>query len=563
MLVTATLLLVLRPGTATAPDRARLERQLAGAEPFVSDPGVEVAPRFSADGALVAFARGDGERSQIVIRDVASKQQREIGDPAAVNHSPIFFPDGKRIAYFRRDAQGCAIVEHTLDSGAERPLVDCPRNPRPRFDLAPDGQRLVYAAETRPQFPAGLRVRELATGNEQMLTAPEPGMGDDVFPRFSPDGRQIAFFRGSESHRQLWFVATGDPASARSSGSPRGLSYGAAWLGNDGPLVVAADWFGFRALNLFLPGTGDAIVVGARGARFPDADKRGNLVYENAAYQANLFLVDLGDPAAKPQALWPATRYTNQPEFAPDGKHVTFISNRDGAQGIFLGTVGGDARRLPLSDDFLYMRPHWSRDGNAIYAIRVARRPGADDTYEAIRIAFPDGSVEILGHLGTSVFDVREADEARSLIVGEMAGNAVRILRVRADASAQLERLPLPLASEYQVVGDTIAFTQPQLPGITLCSLSSLHCEPVAVPVGDDSRFDWLLTPQALWYIEEKDANAELVRYDLAARSVRRLPVAPTGLGLSAAVSPDGRQLILAREEKLLIDLVYARRPPS
>ena len=57
-------------------------------------------------------------------------------------------------------------------------------------------------------------------------------------------------------------------------------------------LLVAADWFGQRSLNLFDPRDASAATVGARGARFPDADRGGSIVYENAVYSANLFLVD-------------------------------------------------------------------------------------------------------------------------------------------------------------------------------------------------------------------------------------------------------------------------------
>ena len=69
--------------------------------------------------------------------------------------SPVFFPDGKRIAYFRKDDGACAIVEHNLDSGIERTLVECPRTPRVRFDLAPDGQRLSTLRNCGRSFPAG------------------------------------------------------------------------------------------------------------------------------------------------------------------------------------------------------------------------------------------------------------------------------------------------------------------------------------------------------------------------------------------------------------------------
>ena len=409
----------------------------------------------------------------------------------------------------------------------------------------------------RPQFPAGLVLRDLVTGDERVLTAPEPQMGDDLYPRFSPDGERIVYFRGTQSHRDAWVLAVADPARARSTDSPRGLAYGAAWLGPAGPLLVAADWFGQRSLNLLDPATGTAAAVGARGARFPDVGRNGDIVFENAVYAANLFLVDPAAPDAPPRAQWPATRYTNQPEYSPDGSRVVFTSNRDGSQALFVGTVDGAATRLPLSADFIYMRPHWSHDGRAIHAIRASRREDGTRVQQAIRVAVDTGAVDVLSALGDDVFDVREADAGRALIVGETAGNAARVLR-RTAPDAPAERLPLPLVGNYQVAGNRIAFTQPELTGLTLCDLRTLKCEPLEVPIGEANRFDWLLTNDAVWYRTAATPD-ELVRFDLARRSIGwRSAFAPTAFGLAFAVRPDGRALLVAREEPPAIDLMLA-----
>jgi DNA-binding winged helix-turn-helix (wHTH) protein/Tol biopolymer transport system component len=557
-----TLALVLRPADPPVTDeRARLEGQLARAEPFSSDVTLEVGPRFSPDGRFVAFAAGRGARAQIVVREVASAQRRTFGDPADLNLSPVYFPDGKRIAFYRRTPDGvCAIVALDLETLATQPLVDCARQPRVRFDLSPDGKRLVYVATLRADFPAGLVVRDLGSGEDRTLTTPEPEMGDDLLPRFSPDGAQIVFFRGAQSHREIWIVNADDPASARNTQSPRGLAYGAAWLGRQGPLLVAADWFGQRSLNLFDPVTRTAAAVGARGARFPDVDAAGNIVYENAVYASNLYLVDPQAPAVKPRELWPATRYTNQPEYSPDGTRVLFVSNRDGASGIFVATIDGPAAKLPLPDGFIYMRPHWSLDGNSIYAIRASRREDGGRLQQGIRIKVPEGSVEVLAALGDAVFDVREADASGRLIVGEIVGNASRILRTPAAAPGAGERLPLPNVTEYQVAAGRLAYQQPQLPGLTLCDLATLACAPVAVAIDESNQFDWLLTADAIWYGSD-GSPPEVVRYDLARRAITwRGSFAPTALGLSLAVRPDGNALLVAREADLAIDLMFAPR---
>ena len=106
------------------------------------------------------------------------------------------------------------------------------------------------------------------------------------------------------------------------------------------------------------------------------------------------------------------------------------------------------------------------------------------------------------------------------------------------------------------------AFTQPELIGLTLCDLGTLKCEPVVVPVGESNRFDWLLTDDAIWY-RTATTPYELVRFDLARRAIDwRSAFAPTAFGLAFAVRPDGRALLVAREEPPTIDLMYAPRGP-
>lgn len=547
---------LLRPAPA-ADDTAALIAQLAHAQPFSSGPDLEVGPRFSPDGRRVAFAQGRGTGSRIVVREVGGGMVATLGDAADVNLSPVFMPDGRRIAFYRATAAGeCEIVAQDVASGTRERLLDCTRTPRPRFDLSRDGAVLVYSGTVRADFPAALVAKTLATGSERVLTTPAPGHGDDLLPRLSPDGTRVVFFRGTQSHRQAWLVATDGSAAERDLKSPRGLSYGAAWLGAQGPILVAADWFGQRSLNVLDVATGRARPVGARGARFPDADDAGNIVFESAAYTANLFRLDTANPKGEGRELWPSTRYTNQAEFSPDGKRVAFVSNRDGAGAVYVAPLDGEPARLTGADDYVYMRPHWSADGRAIYAVRVGRGDDGARTQHGVRIDVEARRIDVLGAFGDAVFDVRPAGPGSGLVVGEAAGNAARILHAPRDDAAP-SRLPLPLASEYQVAGGRVALLQPALDGLTLCDLASRTCEPLALPIAESNRFEWLLTADAVYY--RAPGASDLTRFDLARRAVTTtFPLGPGAAGASLAISPDGRTLVVAREAPLAIDLMLA-----
>jgi Tol biopolymer transport system component/DNA-binding winged helix-turn-helix (wHTH) protein len=538
---------------------AGLEARLAAARPLTSDPALELAPRFSPDGARVVFALAEGNEARIVVQSLDGSSRQFVGGLEGLTRlSPVFFPDGRRIAYWKAGKDDCAIVEHDLASGLERKLLDCSHSPRSRFDLSPDGRWLVFSGTTRKQFPSGLWVVEIDRGAPVALTTPEPGTGDDLFPRFSPDGRRIAFFRGSESHRRPWMVARGDAASARAVSPVEGLVYGAAWLGKDGPLLVAADWLGFRALNVVDVASGEARLAGARGARFPDVGPRGEVAYENAVYSANLWPVDAdGAPASQP--LWRSTRYSNQPEFSPDGRRVAFASNRDGFDAIYVGEPGGEARRVAFGEAHRYLRPHWSADGRSIHAVRSTTDAAGATVQEAVRIPADGGPAEVLAALGRAVNDVRDGGDG-NIYWGELTGNAMRLLRAPAADLARSERLPVPLVSQYQIQAGRLAFLQPQLARLTLCRLDTLACEPAALEIPDADVYHWALGARSVFLRVREQGVARLARYDIAGRAIARsTPFAPSGAGSSIAPSPDESRLLVVREEGPAIDLMLAR----
>ena len=546
----------LRPRPAAFAD---LERRLTLARPLTSDPQLELSPRFSPDGTHVAFALADRDAARIVVQSIDGGARQVVGDlDTDARMSPVFFPDGKRIAYWKGNDADCSIVERSLDTGRERTLLDCAMSPRSRFDLSADGRWIVFSGNARREDPATLWVLDVAGGAPQRLTTSEKDLGDDIVPRFSPDARQVAFFRGNASQRAPWIVTRGDPASAHAVAKLEGLSYGFAWLGRDGPLLVAADWFGFRALNLLDVASGEARLVGARGARYPDVGPAGEIVFESAAYTANLWSVDPGGGPAK-QPSWPSTRYSNEPEFSPDAARLVFASNRDGADAIYVATAGGEARRIAFGEGYRFLRPHWSPDGRFVYGVRTIAAAGSASPSEAVRFPAAGGPVEVLAALGRSVGDVREGPGG-ILYWGEAADHALRLMRAPLADLAHPERLPLPLVSQDQLSGGRLAFTQPNLDKVTLCQLDTLACAPLRIGIAASGALHWALTPGALYARAPSNGTLQLARFDLATQAMtRQWDIAPSGAGSSIAVSADERHIVVAKEEDPAIDLMIAR----
>jgi dipeptidyl aminopeptidase/acylaminoacyl peptidase len=262
-----------------------LAPQLAAARAFAVDPGLQLAPRFSPDGRQVAFALAEGDDSRIVVQAVDGSSRRFIGALEGVRVSPVFFPDGRRLAYWRAADGSCGIFERDLASGRERRLLDCAMLPRVRFDISPDGRSMVFTGSSSPAAKAGLWLLALDGSAPRLLTIPPDDAGDDLHPRFSPDGRSVAFFRGREGLRQPWMVSIEPAEPARPLGRECGRCFGLAWLRDRASVVVAGDWYGQPGLRE-VAADGHTTIVATGDARFPDASASGDIVYERARTNA-------------------------------------------------------------------------------------------------------------------------------------------------------------------------------------------------------------------------------------------------------------------------------------
>ncbi|MGF7153606.1 amidohydrolase family protein [Novosphingobium gossypii] len=88
----------------------------------------------------------------------------------------------------------------------------------------------------------------------------------------------------------------------------------------------------------------------------------------------------LGDVYALPaqggraHAVMTGAAFDTQPVFSPDGRHIAFVSDRDGRENLWIADAdGGNARRVSAEHGGAphYGSPAWSPDGRTLYASRM------------------------------------------------------------------------------------------------------------------------------------------------------------------------------------------------
>ncbi|HEY6120811.1 MAG TPA: protein kinase [Pyrinomonadaceae bacterium] len=557
---------------------AKPSRPLLKALPFTSLSGAEYLPSFSPDGNKIAFSWDEeGEGGAIYVKEIGTEKllrltfsisgrttRRATTPTSSMNFSPVWSPDGQTIAFNRHTETECAIFTVAALGGTEHELLTLGPNPGwptvPTLAWSPDGRFIAFTYKYSKEEPNKIFFVSPDTSSRQTLTSPSAGSVGDFCPAFSPDGQSVAFFRmSSDSSADIYIVPV-------TGGEPRRLTFdnasifGLDWTADGREIVFSSNRAGGMSplesgSRLWrIPasgGTAEQIALGGDNFGFPRIARHGNrLTYaQSAPEDANIYRIEVSDKKVStdpPNKLIASTRYDGGPQFSPDGRRITFHSDRSGQLEIW--TCDSDGTNLmQITSSGLNQRagtPRWSPDGRQI----------AFDLYDHDK-----GDIYVIGVDGGPALPIATGDSDDHLPSWSRDGKWIYFA---SDRSGQLQvwKAPAQGGEAVQVTrqGGYLAFES--FDGKHVYYIKPFPTQGIwQVPVdgGEELQImnsfqsalygDWAVGNDGIYFINEHGKDGMAIDFfDFAGRKVRQ--VASLGkvhiLETGIAVSPDGRQIL-------------------
>lgn len=322
-----------------------------------------VSPEWTPDGNYVAVTRSvsGGPKIYLYHKDGGNGIQmvREPSGQSAIGAT--FTPDGKTVYYAQRSGtwQYNAIMPQYQLVAYDRELgtrttMTSRYGSAFRPAISSDGRWLAYGS--RHDETTGLRVREMATGNERWLAYPiqrdnqEAMLETDALPGydFTPDSRSIVISYGGE----IWRVPVDGSAAAKI------------------PFTADVDVAIGPEVQFDYPISDEPTFI-AKQIRDAVPSPDGRRVVFSAL--GDLYVMDL--PEGTPRRLLESEDGEFYPTWSPDGQWIAYAAW--GENGGYIAKMRADGRGRPArltSDDAAYYSTAWSPDGARIVAMRADSR---------------------------------------------------------------------------------------------------------------------------------------------------------------------------------------------
>jgi Tol biopolymer transport system component len=522
--------------------------------PVTSMAGSESQPYFSPDGKKMVYVWGgeDGQNLDLYIQSLEDNSVRRFTTDPADDLSPVWSPDGSRIAWMRTSRNETAVFVANVAGGMHGKVADVyPIRVEAvgrHLDWSPDGLYLAAPDKSQPEEPFHIALIRVKDGSRTVVTLPPDKIIGDLSPAFSPDGKSLAFLRAAASGVDDVYVAPVQGGTPHRITSDNRNALSVAWTPDGRYLVFSSD----RRRNSVLwrvrasGGEPERIPAVAENAADPIFARDGRMAYAQVFQDANIWRVETAE-GKPPVKVISSTQYDSSPQFSPDGSRVAFRSNRSGSNEIWVTDSNGQIPvQLTRFAGPLTGTPRWSPDGMNI----------AFDTR-------PEGQADIyvVSSIGGTPRRVTKS-EAEHVVPSWSIDGAWIYFASNRTGAWQVWRAPSAGGTEEQVTrsGGFAAFESPDGKYLYYAKgRSATGLWRKRMPGGEEELVleqlkpgywgYWAVVENGIYFADQigSSSTGGIFFYDLATKKVRQIAQAdkPFAVTDSAfAVSPDRRHIL-------------------
>lgn len=534
--------------------------------------GSEDNPRLNAAGDWLVYSRTAdlGAKPELALQSVYGTEAlvQARGDHA---ERPAWSPQGRRVAYVWRDGTHCEIRIANIDDKSRQAVSACPGNSVVYLDWNPADDHVLAYTAVEPGQAGGARLhllRDEGGWHPVAFDYERTATNLDLYPRFSPDGRSIAFRRGSNPSSDIYVVSI-DGGRIRRLTEVRATISGLDWLPDGSGLVFASDHEGRQELYSVTLADRTVAALGLVDASSPDiAAHAWRMSFQMEDWRSTLIEVPLR-ASARSHPLAPSSGRDQAATLSPDGRRVVFVSDRDGSSQLWsLDRASGKVERLTEHHDVRVDMPTISPDGQRV--LYATRSHGRQELWE---YRFRDEARRRVAAIPLSLRNAIYADDGRSLWYVAWQGTRWTLYRCeRSSADAACEgrqtKLPALRVERSRLDGVDVLVLASPLAGGGLQIVSERDLRPlrkITLPPNDR----WAVVDDAVWSLhgtgtpEDGDTvlNATSLR-DGTTRELARLQgLRPLGLTPFQA-TPDRKALVMPMVTANSTDVGYARLVP-
>ena len=552
--------------------RGRIDFSRARVHPLASQPGLEDSPSVSPDGLWVSclYRAVASDRPQLQVHSTHGAPPVVIDTPElSVEGAAAWSPDSSELVFSAREgAREHSVYRVSRTGGVPRKVAGC----RPRddygceLDWSPDGRTL--AITDRWPGNSELYLLDLIDGRRRDLISPDKAYV--LRPRFSPDGKLVAYSRQESMTFDVLYVVSaegGQPRQVtRTPWTQAGFARGFAWS-PDGRSVLALSAYQSQKRQIWqFPMNGGAPFAAgpidiSRGNELSLARRKGTLAWVRDMSANSLWRMPAIRSSERPERLVQSAAVDIDADWSGNARMV-FRSDRSGVTELWIAKADGtnpfQATRFrgPFVGD-----PHWSPDGRSVaftshmtgnpdvFVMRCDEdRPVCSEPRQLTRSRHPDANPTW-------------SNDGRWVYFSSSRSGDYEVWRTPSDGNGEPERITWSggyLARE-SADGTWLYFSKLwQSRGfwrIALPAQGPRQAEtPVALNVPFRAGATWALGTRELFYypsVEDPRVPFPAIRaVELETGRSRELALDKISLGRGLSLSPDGRWLLRSQIDR-------------